>query len=222
MKNRSNYLDINIPNGFIIFISGVPGVGKTTISYELLKRYSQFRIIEETDLIREVLRGYNEFLRDSFGSDISFIFDKIEITAHTKLLSLEEAKEQCMYMKNSFEQIIARQQRKGISSIINGVHIIPEALNGLAGNNNIIYINLYIGNEQKIYERIAKRNPTSYMLDHIPFIYQTNRDLYLSTKELTTQTQHVFNIDITYLNIDETIEKIITCIASRVNSTELK
>lgn len=222
MKNRSNHFDVNIPDGFIIFISGVPGVGKTTISYELFKRYSQFRIIEETDLIREVLRGYNEFLQDSFGSDVAFIFDKIEITDHTKLLSLEEAKEQCMYMKNSFEQIVARQKRKGISSIINGVHIIPEVLNGLAGNNNIIYINLYIGNEQKIYERIAKRNPTSYMLDHIPFIYQTNRDLYLSTKELTTQTPHVFNIDVTDLKIDETIEKIITCIASRVNSTELK
>lgn len=222
MKNRSNYFDVDIPNGFIIFISGVPGVGKTTISYELLKRYNQFRIIEETDLIREVLRGYNEFLQDSFGSDVAFIFDKIEITDHTKLLSLEEAKDQCMYMKNSFEQIIARQQRKGISSIINGVHIIPEVLNGLAGNHNIIYINLYIDNEQKIYERIVKRNPTSYMLDHIPFIYQTNRELYLSTKKLTTQTSHVFNIDVTDLNIDETIEKIITCIATRVDSTGLK
>ena len=27
-----------VPDGFIVFISGVPGVGKTTTSYELLKK----------------------------------------------------------------------------------------------------------------------------------------------------------------------------------------
>ena len=30
---------IIIPDGLIVFISGVPGMGKTTISYELLKNY---------------------------------------------------------------------------------------------------------------------------------------------------------------------------------------
>ena len=53
---QNNYECFEIPEGFIVFISGVPGVGKTTISYELLKRCNSFRIIEETDLIREVLR----------------------------------------------------------------------------------------------------------------------------------------------------------------------
>ena len=46
----------------ILFISGVPGLGKTTLSYELLKRYDKFRIIQETDIIREILRGYNEYI----------------------------------------------------------------------------------------------------------------------------------------------------------------
>jgi len=35
MKNNdSNRLDIELPKGLVVFISGVPGVGKTTISYE--------------------------------------------------------------------------------------------------------------------------------------------------------------------------------------------
>ena len=50
----------------IFLISGVPGVGKTTLSYELLKRFSTFRIIQETDLIREILRGYNEYLQERY------------------------------------------------------------------------------------------------------------------------------------------------------------
>lgn len=34
-ENRLNNLKLEIPKGLIVFISGVPGVGKTTISYEL-------------------------------------------------------------------------------------------------------------------------------------------------------------------------------------------
>ena len=139
MNNEENII---IPDGLIVFISGVPGIGKTTISYRLLKKYNSFRIIEETDLIREVLRGYNEFLKKNFGKAISFVFDNIIITDHNKLLSLNEAKTQCNIMRNSFEYIIKRQQRKGISSIINGVHIIPEVLINIS--ENIIFINLYL------------------------------------------------------------------------------
>lgn len=216
---KNEMYDIDIPDGFIVFISGVPGVGKTTISYELLKRFDKFRIIEETDLIREVLRGYNKFLINEYGSDISFIFDKINITDHTKLLSLDEAIEQCQFMKNSFEEIIARQQRKGIATIINGVHIIPEILNGIAKNYNIIYINLYVNNEQELYQRILNRNPTSYMLKHIPFIFNTNNDLYLSTDKLIKKTSNIFNIDITDLSIDDTIEKITYCMYHKINNS---
>lgn len=145
-----NPIEINqeiIPNGLIVFISGVPGMGKTTISYELLKRFNKFRIIEETDLIREILRGYNEYLKMEFNSQVDFIFDNIYITDHKKLLTFEEAKIQCKTMKQSFEQIIARQQRKRLATIINGVHIIPEVLNNIAEKDNIIFINLYVTNK---------------------------------------------------------------------------
>ena len=56
-KMNNKIEEVRIPDGFVVFISGVPGVGKTTISYELLKKRAEFRIVQETDLIREVLRG---------------------------------------------------------------------------------------------------------------------------------------------------------------------
>lgn len=216
MQNKINQ-ELIIPDGLIVFISGVPGVGKTTISYELLKKVEKFRIIEETDLIREVLRGYNDYLRIKFGNQIDFVFEKIQITDYTKLLTFGEAKIQCKTMKKSFEQIVARQKRKGIASIINGVHIIPEILNGIAENNNIIYINLYITNEQEIYERISNRDSCSYMLDYIPFIFQTNRELYLSTEKISLKYHYIFNIDVTGLSIEDTINKIIFCINKSIN-----
>lgn len=200
---------IDIPEGFIVFISGVPGVGKTTISYELLKRFNAFRIIEETDLIREVLLGYNSFLEQEFPRQSRDILERITITDHTKLLSLDEAKQQCEFMRSSFEHIVGRQKRKGIPSIINGVHIIPEALNGLAENQDVIYINLYIHSEQALYTRLVNRNPESYMINHVPFIFQTNLDLHASTERLSRKFPYVFNnIDITDLSIDDTICKI--------------
>ena len=204
---------IEIPDGFIVFISGVPGVGKTTISYELLKRYDKFRIIEETDIMREILRGYNTFLTEKFGEEVNFIFNQITIPDHNKILNLEEAKEQCCYMKNSLEQIVARQQRKGIATIINGVHIVPEIMNGLAQNFNIIYINLYIDNEQVLYQRLVNRDPKSYLVNYTPLLYKINKDLFDSTATLSRQNNFLFNnINITKLSIVEVIDIIQDCI----------
>lgn len=206
-----------IPPGFIVFISGVPGVGKTTTSYELLKRCSAFRIIEETDLVREILRGYNSYLASICPCQSQDIIEKIKISDHTKLLSLDEAKKQCEFMFSSIEYIVGRQQRKGISSIINGVHIIPEKLNGLADNKNTIYINLYINNEQELHKRLENRDPKSYMLNHIPFIFQTNVDLYTSTAKLSKEYPYIFNnIDITELSLDETLYEIMKLIYVRI------
>lgn len=53
----------HLPDDLIVLISGVPGAGKTTISYELLKIHTEIRLIEETDIIRDILRGYNIYLR---------------------------------------------------------------------------------------------------------------------------------------------------------------
>ncbi len=214
-----NDISMKIPEGFIVFISGVPGVGKTTISYELLKRYNAFRIIEETDLIREVLLGYNYFLEREFPTQSQDILERITITDHTKLLSLDEAKQQCNFMRASFEYIVGRQQRKGIPSIINGVHIIPEVLNGLVENHNVIYINLYLRNEKALYTRLVNRNPKSYMIDHVSFIFQTNLDLYASTEKLSKDFPRIFNnIDITELSVDETVSKIMQLISSLICS----
>jgi 2-phosphoglycerate kinase len=211
--------NVKIPDGFIVFISGVPGIGKTTISYELLKHFDEFRIIEETDIVREILRGYGEFLENEHSEKVDFL-KSIDITDHTVLLNINNAKRQCNIMKKSIEKIVVRQKRKGISSIINGVHIIPECLDGIAENHNIIYLNLYINNENEIRERLAKRESQSYMLkykNHINDIYQTNINLKKSTSKMLKRKGVIFNnIDVTDLNIKETITEIIQCIKRRL------
>ena len=171
-----------IPKELILLISGVPGVGKTTISYNLLKQFPEFRIIEETDILRDALRGYNAMLLKKYGTALEEILKDTEIYSNQKLLSFSEAKQQCLLMKTSIEYIIARQQRKGICTIINGVHIIPEVLVELLNNPHIRFVNLYVSSEEKLEERLKKRDPNSYMLEHTPFIYNTNIDLLNSTQ----------------------------------------
>lgn len=209
MENQSKIDTMIIPDNIVIFICGVPGMGKTTISYELLKKYEKFRIVEETDLIREVLRGYNDYLSRKFENQVRFIFEQIYITDHKKLLSFDDAKFQCEIMKTSFEQIVARQQRKGISTIINGVHIVPEVLADMLQNEKVVFINLYVTKEMEIYKRIFSRDSKSYMLEHIPFIFQTNNDLYFSTEKMAVKYRNVFNVDVTDLSIDSTVSQIV-------------
>lgn len=209
MENQSKIDTMIIPDNLVIFICGVPGMGKTTISYELLKKYEKFRIVEETDLIREVLRGYNDYLSRKFENQVQFIFEQIYITDHKKLLSFDDAKFQCEIMKTSFEQIVARQQRKGISTIINGVHIVPEVLADMLQNEKVVFINLYVTKEMEIYKRIFSRDSKSYMLEHIPFIFQTNNDLYFSTEKMAVKYRNVFNVDVTDLSIDSTVSQIV-------------
>jgi 2-phosphoglycerate kinase len=216
--NKSTNQHLDIPNGFIVFISGVPGVGKTTVSYALLRLFDRFRIIEETDIMRETLRGYNEYIEEEFKDKANFLFERINITDHTILLTFEEAKQQCLFMKKSFDKIIRRQERRGIPSIINGVHIVPEVLYGLAENRNIIFINLYIYSEQVLRNRLIDRDPLSYMANHVPLIYKTNEDLFISTQRASKKNKYSFhNIDVTNLSIKETVESVADCIKTKLN-----
>lgn len=204
---QNTYLDIS--KGLIIFISGVPSTGKTTVSYELLKRYDYFRIIEETDIIRDILRGYNKFLTSKSDSLAKDVLKSYEVFDNTKILSYEEASQQCEIMKNSILNIVQRQKRRKISSIINGVHIVPDKLKNLVEDENIIFINLYVDDKTVLKNRLFNREPSTYMLNFIDEIYSCNCKLFEETQKLTKLFPNKFlNINVTCQNIDKTLNEI--------------
>lgn len=209
MKNATNeYRKLESIDRFVLLVSGVPGSGKTTISYELLKRYNEFRIIQETDLIREVLRGYNTYLDERFNSLEEQKYNIIP--DHRKIFNYSELKEQCSIIKNSIENIILRQQRKGIPSIINGVHIVPEVLDGIVQNKGVAYVNLYIDSKEALCKRWGNRDPNKYM-PYLNVSFETNLLLCKSTLELSKKEPSTFyNINVTDLTIDQTVDKIVT------------
>lgn len=204
------------PSDLILILSGVPGAGKTTISYELLKQYNLFKIIEETDLIREVLRGYTNYLIANSSEELSVI-KKNNIIDHGIILSYQETINQCKIMAYSIKKIIERQQRKHIPTIINGTHIIPNIINELFVNpQNIVYINLYISDKNVIKERIYNRDYSSKMIEDIDKIFVLNKDININFLALSNSekvSHHV--IDVTNLSVNETISAIVSLLEKK-------
>lgn len=73
------------------------------------------------------------------------------------------------YNEKSLINIIKRQQRKQIPSIINGVHIIPEELYAHTSFPNILYIILYVDSEDALWNHLKNRDPQKYTYQCVPF-----------------------------------------------------
>ncbi|MBO5153352.1 MAG: hypothetical protein J6C00_03235 [Eubacterium sp.] len=196
-----------IADNMIVFISGVPGAGKTTISYTLLKNLEIFRIVQETDILREILRGYNECLIKNTPIDKS---ELINILPHTDLLSYSRAKEQCEAMKYSIEEIVKRQNRKSIPTIICGVHIIPEILYKTMSGSNIKYVNLYFDCEEDLYSHLKERDENKYGKKSVPFLFKMNSELQDSILALQSENPKCFtSVNVGKCSIEETANIII-------------
>lgn len=194
-------------SNLILFISGVPSAGKTTVSYELLRAIDYFRIVQETDILREILRGYNTYLSEEVSEILSNL---TEPAPHTELLSYERAKTQCEIMKKSIIEIVKRQNRKCIPTIICGVHIIPEILYNDLSGSNIKYVNLYFDCEEDLYSHLRIRNHDKYGEKSVPFLFEMNSKLQNNFSSMQSKNPNNFiSINVGKLTIKETVASII-------------
>lgn len=227
-----NILDFNKT---ILIISGLPCIGKTTIAYELIKKYPQFRSVTEMDIMRTVLRKAIENL------ETNNIFNNVNIKEYYENLfnSLRESSydiacEQSKQLLPFVKDIIFRQQRRNIPTIIEGAEIIPitffdDNQKVCWINDNIIFIYLYIADEAEHKRRRINRCKTrGYNINEaneIKIVYKIRNEKHIrflrDAQNLSKTNNNIFTIDISNKSIEEVCGLIIKRIERYYNNINL-
>lgn len=215
-------MDLFIPKDFILILSGVPCVGKTTTAYNLLKQFPEFRRVSEIDIIRTVVRSVVRNLESEKYLAPKVIHDRY--SALFESLSdkeLSESKQQSKELIPYVKEIVNRQQLRKIPTIIEGSSIIPstyfENTMPIAGfETNILFINLYLSDlEEHVQRRITRCKNREYLdnetlsREKINSIRNSKNELlHQETIELSKSVKNVFSIDVASLDPIKTINKI--------------
>ncbi len=169
----------------IILIGGASGVGTSSMAFELANRLRLKNLIS-TDMIREVMRKI-------ISKDLSPVIHKSSFDAYesirTPSIRIDQVVEGFVshvdVVNVGIEAIIERSVKEGISTIIEGVHVVPGFIReDLMENNNIIIFTLTVDDEeshkQRFYSRCrqpwVKRSLERYM-DNFPTIRKTQKFL---------------------------------------------
>lgn len=191
----------------IILIGGASGVGTSSMAFELASRLRLKNLIS-TDMIREVMRKI-------ISKDLSPVIHKSSFDAYESLrtpsIRIDSVVEGFIshvdVVNVGIEAIIERSIKEGISTIIEGVHIVPGFIKeDLLENNNIIIFTLTVDDEeshkQRFYSRCrqpwVKRSLERYM-ENFPTIRKTQKFLVEQAK--IHDARIINNVD-----INETID----------------
>ena len=191
----------------IILIGGASGVGTSSMAFELANRLRLKNLIS-TDMIREVMRKI-------VSKDLSPVIHKSSFDAYESIRTpsiridsvIEGFVSHVDVVNVGIEAIIERSVKEGISTIIEGVHVVPGFIReDLMENNNIIEFILTVDDEeahkQRFYSRCRQpwvKRPLEKYMDNFDTIRKTQRFLVEQAK--IHDTRIINNVD-----INETIE----------------
>ncbi|MEE1336216.1 2-phosphoglycerate kinase [Methanobrevibacter sp.] len=191
----------------IILIGGASGVGTSSMAFELANRLRLKNLIS-TDMIREVMRKI-------VSKELSPVIHKSSFDAYESIRTpsiridsvIEGFISHVDVVNVGIEAIIERSAKEGISTIIEGVHIVPGFIRkDLIENNNIIMFTLTVDDEeahkQRFYSRCRQpwvKRPLERYMDNFESIRKTQRFLVEQAK--IHDTRIINNVD-----INETIE----------------
>lgn len=197
----------NSKKPLIILIGGASGVGTSSMAFELANRLRLKNLIS-TDMIREVMRKI-------VSKELSPVIHKSSFDAYESIRTpsiridsvIEGFISHVDVVNVGIEAIIERSVKEGISTIIEGVHIVPGFIRkDLMENNNIIIFTLTVDDEeshkQRFYSRCrqpwVKRSLERYM-DNFDTIRKTQKFL---VEQAKIHDAHIIN----NVDINETID----------------
>lgn len=183
-------------------ISGVPCAGKTTISFKL-NYNKKYLIVQEGDIIRSAMRGYQESLIKK-----GFQFCEKEILPiHGLLNNYQTILDKNDYFINAFYEVILRQKRKRISTIINGFNLMNRKIDYFLEVKDLYFVYLHFNGIETIKERLKKRNSDVdiKLLSQIDNIPEINNKYYAFLKAFS-HYKNLLIIDIDEKNCNEIID----------------
>lgn len=186
----------------IFLISGVPCAGKTTISFKL-NYNKKYLIVQEGDIIRSAMRGYQESL---IKKGFQFC-EKDILPIHGLLNNYQTILDENDNFINAFYEVILRQKRKGISTIINGFNLMNRKIDYFLEMKDLYFVYLHFNKIETIKERLKKRNSDVdiKLLSQIDNIWEINNRYYDFLKAFS-HYKNLLIIDIDEKNCNEIID----------------
>lgn len=221
-KKYKNWRSLRISKKpLIILIGGASGVGTSSMAFELANRLRLKNLIS-TDMIREVMRKI-------VSKELSPVIHKSSFDAYESIRTpsiridsvIEGFISHVDVVNVGIEAIIERSVKEGISTIIEGVHVVPGFIKkDLMDNNNIIIFTLTVVDEeshkQRFYSRCrqpwVKRSLERYM-ENFGTIRKTQRFLVEQAK--IHDSRIINNVD-----INKTIDIMVNDILEEFGGTE--
>ena len=198
----------------IILIGGASGVGTSSMAFELANRLGLKNLIS-TDMIREVMRKI-------VSKDLNPVIHKSSFDAYESIRTpsiridsvIEGFISHVDVVNVGVEAIIERSIKEGISTIIEGVHIVPGFIrDDLISNNNIVIFTLTVDSEESHKQRFYTRCRQPWVkrpLDRYMENFETIRKIqtFLVEQAKIHNTRIINNVDVTE-TIDIMIKDII-------------
>lgn len=130
----------------IIFLGGIPGVGKTTMAYKLALKYKIDKVIS-LDILKTIIKMTNNDIYINTTTHEAYKIENLDIISgflkHAEVINKEYVK----YIKQFYYENII---------IVEGATITKEFLNFFK-NDECLYINLYLEKKKDLVKRYEKK-----------------------------------------------------------------
>ena len=195
---------LSIPLEFVLIISGMPGVGKSTLALNLVKEHPEFRSLNQMNLLRFATRYF-----DNISGSGGVLQEGLRFQTH------EEAKRHMIKLAPVIITFIKKQLEKKIPTILEGMDFYPPNLVSHDKTDfspdKVLFINLYCKDESIHYARLIEREKQRQLNPSIVDTYfeniRTKNDL-LHQDILQLDKVNMKSIDISISNKKQVLKQI--------------
>ncbi|MFC2154448.1 AAA family ATPase [Candidatus Altiarchaeota archaeon] len=149
----------------VIFVTGAPGSGKTSVSSELAKELSIHQLIG-TDTIREILR--NSVSKEdcpTLHTSAILCCDQTPSGEDEMIWGFEK---QALDVKPGIEAVVKRSIKEGKDLILEGIHLIPGLVQLEDENVSFIHVVLSVASEDQHLKQLTGQGESrsSYKIEN--------------------------------------------------------